>query len=401
MTHAHGMRVGASLTAALVEGAGQASDWARWERLGRVPPLGEGNGFASRVGDDLALLAAHGLGAVRYTPDWSRLEPDADRHDGDAWEHVDAVLDAARSVGLEVWLGLHHVVSPGWFVDAGGFADDRARTSWSRFVDRCAERFGDRVSAWVPIVEPGRLARQSMLLGTWPPGQRDGTAFGLLLRGLVLAERDASRLLRGPVPIASCWDLAPVHAADDERASSQRARRWDAAMWETVVRAVRDGELAVPGRAVEEPAHLAGWCDVLGFTHHGAIAVGPQGPPIGHPPRMRHDDLGRVPWAEALAITARRLAEEVPGRPVALLGTGIVADDPPWQAETMADAVAVMAEVAADVTPVAAIVADHAVDGPTFGTGRVPCGLFDDARHPREAVAVLAGASTPGGTLPT
>ena len=38
------------------EGAAPASDWARWERTGRAPPSGDGNGFAHRYEEDFALL---------------------------------------------------------------------------------------------------------------------------------------------------------------------------------------------------------------------------------------------------------------------------------------------------------------------------------------------------------
>jgi len=43
------------------EGAAPASDWARWERIGRAPQSGEGNGFGARYAEDFALLASFGL----------------------------------------------------------------------------------------------------------------------------------------------------------------------------------------------------------------------------------------------------------------------------------------------------------------------------------------------------
>ena len=43
------------------EGAAPASDWWEWERAGRAPVSGEGNGFGSRFAEDLALFASLGL----------------------------------------------------------------------------------------------------------------------------------------------------------------------------------------------------------------------------------------------------------------------------------------------------------------------------------------------------
>ena len=60
------------------EGAAPTSDWSRWERDGRAPPSGDGNGFADRAEEDLQLLGQLGLGAHRIVLEWARLEP----HDG-------------------------------------------------------------------------------------------------------------------------------------------------------------------------------------------------------------------------------------------------------------------------------------------------------------------------------
>ena len=57
------------------EGAAPASDWARWEQLGRAPESGQGNGFSTRYAEDFALLAEHGLTHHRLSIEWARIEP--------------------------------------------------------------------------------------------------------------------------------------------------------------------------------------------------------------------------------------------------------------------------------------------------------------------------------------
>ena len=69
------------------EGAAPASDWARWERTGRAPPSGDGNGFAHRYEEDFALLAEHGLPHHRLSIEWARIEPRQGERDGGAIEH--------------------------------------------------------------------------------------------------------------------------------------------------------------------------------------------------------------------------------------------------------------------------------------------------------------------------
>ena len=85
---------GASSTQA--EGAAPASDWLAWERAGKAPPSGDGNGFGTRYAEDFALLAAHGLNHHRLSIDWARIEPEPGRRDTAAVEHYTEVLDKQK-----------------------------------------------------------------------------------------------------------------------------------------------------------------------------------------------------------------------------------------------------------------------------------------------------------------
>ena len=55
------------------EGASPASDWWTWEQADRVPPSGDGNGFATRYAEDFATLASLGLTHHRLSIDWARI----------------------------------------------------------------------------------------------------------------------------------------------------------------------------------------------------------------------------------------------------------------------------------------------------------------------------------------
>ena len=181
---------GASSTQA--EGAAPASDWYAMERAGRVPPSGEGNGFASRYAEDFALYAQYGLAHHRLSIEWARVEPEEGKRDDAAVEHYVSVLTAARDAGVSPWACLHHFTLPGWFTEMGegGFVDDRARSYyWARHVAFCAETFGELVFGWKPINEPGafaaiyfQTARRFDVLGATLLAQRDGfltSTFGM------------------------------------------------------------------------------------------------------------------------------------------------------------------------------------------------------------------------------
>ena len=171
------------------EGAAPASDWARWEKLGRAPASGDGNGFGARYAEDFALLAEHGLTHHRLSIEWARIEPRQGERDNGAIEHYRSILTAARDAGIAPWVCLHHFTLPGWFGDdLGGFLDEKAaRYWWPRHVDFVAETFGDLVFGWKPINEPVAYALTSYLMGVFPPGRSDIDDFRTVVRTIHMA----------------------------------------------------------------------------------------------------------------------------------------------------------------------------------------------------------------------
>src|SRR5580658_5902589 len=125
------------------EGAAPASDWWDWERAGRAPVSGDGNGFSGRYAEDFALMAQLGLTHHRLSIEWARIEPDDGVHDQAAIDHYRGVLDAATAAGVTPWVCLHHFTLPRWFAEKGGFLVESNRTAyWARHVDFMERTFG-------------------------------------------------------------------------------------------------------------------------------------------------------------------------------------------------------------------------------------------------------------------
>lgn len=322
---------GTAASSTQAEGAAPRADWARWERLGRAPASGDGNGFATRYRDDFALYAEHGLTHHRLSLEWARLEPEAGRHDPDAVEHYRDVLGAARDAGVDVWACLHHFTLPGWFSeDMGGFVDERSRVHWARHVDWVGETFGDLVAGWKPINEPVAYAGAGWLLGDFPPGRRDLGEFQEALEATLLAQHEAWRLLRsGGAPVATIFDLSPLHPGVRSRDPGEREAAevtcdaFDDVIWRTWIRALRDGVLAVPGRAMREIPEMAGSFDLIGFSYYSAQTVFADATTGPYPADARTGPMGYAPWSEGLGIVLRRLAVELPGRPLLVCEHGV------------------------------------------------------------------------------
>jgi beta-glucosidase len=114
---------------------------------------GEESGFLTRWSDDLDAVADLGVRAVRVSLDWARLQPRPRELDGGWVEWYGSLLTTARGLGLEPWLTLYDGSIPKWFDDEGGFGDVVAAGRWwPRWVEQVADRFGDEIAGWVPIV---------------------------------------------------------------------------------------------------------------------------------------------------------------------------------------------------------------------------------------------------------
>ncbi|MBK9181373.1 MAG: family 1 glycosylhydrolase [Acidimicrobiales bacterium] len=358
-----------------------------------MPPSGDGNGFASAYADDFALLASYGLRHHRLSLDWARIEPRPGKIDGQRVEHDRRVLEAAGAAGVAVWACLHHFTLPGWFVDEGGLLDDRARSYyWPRFVDVCAQTFGDLVAGWTPINEPVAWAAGSHLTGELPPWREDPRLFGDALRAVHLAWRDAWRELRGGgLPVCTVLNLSPVHAADRSPEARRAADEVDEVVWQVGLRALREGILAVPGRAEEEVPDLAGSCDLVGFSYYHAIAVGPDGSRGTYPAGARVGPLGYAPWAEGLGVVLHRLAEELPDLPLVVAELGVGTTDDAWRVDVLRDSLTEVQRALADGIDVRGVFFWTGVDSYEWRHGfDVPFGLFDRARRPRESAELVA-----------
>jgi beta-glucosidase len=378
------------------EGAAPASDWYREEQRGTYPPSGDGNGFGTRYAEDFALYAEHGLTHHRLSIEWARIEPEEGRRDAAAVEHYRNVLTAARDAGVSPWVCLHHFTLPGWFTEIGdgAFRDDRARSyHWARHVAFCAETFGDLVFGWKPINEPFGYVALSYQLGLLPPRRRD---FGQMLeayRGILLAQRDAWRELRGGgAPVATIHNLSPLFPVDDSVPAEQNTRDIDALMWGVWMRADRDGVIDLPGRGVEEVADLRECCDLVGFSYYNASAVGRDRRFSPYPRDARVGPLGYAPWSEGLGIVLRRLHDELPGRPLLICEHGVGTDDDTWRSDVLRESLGFVEEAIDDGVDVRGFFFWTGVDNYewTFGYD-VPFGLFDRDRQGRPSAELAAG----------
>jgi beta-glucosidase len=324
-----GFMWGTGASSTQCEGASSASDWWDWERAGRAPLSGDGNGFASRHEEDFALLAELGLTHHRLSVEWARLEPEPGVHDQAAVEHVRSVLLAARDAGITPWVTLHHFTLPRWFAAEGGFSVEAGRTGpWARHVDFVAETFGDLVGGWKPVNEANLYALLHYGGFGFPPGHDDLDEVATVEEQVQLANAEAAvRLRQTGAPVASVFGLAATVARDDDPETVAFVDFLDDGLWHPGLRLFRDGVLRCRGRDPIERPDLAGAFDLIGFSYYMALGV-EAGAVVTHPPGARLSPLGYGVHPDGLGLVLDRLHAELPGTPLLVAEYGIgTADD--------------------------------------------------------------------------
>ena len=133
---------------------------------------------------------------------------------------------------------------------------------------------------------------------------------------------------------------------------------------------------------------------MLGITYLGCVAVDGKGAFRPYPPDERVAETGWAPWPEGLAVTLRRLADELPGRPMVVAGQGVGTADDELRADVLRESVEVVTAAVADGIDVRGWFHRSAIDGYEGVAGfSVPWGLFDRDRNAKpDSALALADA---------
>jgi beta-glucosidase len=392
-----GFMWGTGASSTQCEGAAPASDWWDWERAGRAPISGDGNGFATRYAEDFALLAELGLTHHRLSFDWARIEPEPGVRDDKAVAHYRDVLRAARDAGVVPWVCLHHFTLPRWVTDRGGFLAPETRTEhWRRHVDFVAETFGDLAGGWQPVNEMNFYPVGAYRGLGFPPGHNDRDECAAVSEAIHLATFEAAQRLRQTgAPVSSIFALSALVLQDDDPASRAELERMRGHSSAPGIGLFREGVLRVPGRAPVERPDLAGAFDLIGFSYYAAVGFR-AGRAALQPPDAPRSPLGYAIWADGLGLVLDDLHAALPGVPLLVAEYGIGTDDDAQRAQYLERGLAVTHAAIARGIDVRGLFHWTAVDNYEwmFGYG-VKFGIVDRDRRVRESARVLRREAQP------
>ncbi|SDO62153.1 beta-glucosidase [Klenkia soli] len=372
---------GTATAAHQVEGGNTQNHYWEWEHA-EHSPFAEVSGDACdsyhRWREDLDLVAGSGLGAYRFSLEWSRIEPEEGEVSRAGLDHYRRMVDGCLERGLSPLVTLMHFTTPRWFHADGAWTSPKAADRFARFTETVLPVLAD-VPYTVTINEPNlaavlpvlgaMAARGEAIEGLPRPDQRLTDAF-------LSAHRASTEVLRG---------------AGVTHGLSLVGQEW-------IVEDGGDDELVAHRAAMEDQfLEVAADGDFVGMQIYSCARIGPDGPVAGDPALMTKAHMEYRPGA--LGASVRRVSEVLPGTPIVVTENGIATGDDAQRVEFTTEALRSLSAAIADGADVRGYVHWSLLDnfewfagyGPTFGLVEVDRQTF--VRTPKPSLAWLGGVA--------
>ena len=139
---------GAATAAHQIEGGNVNNDsWAKEHDpdSGYAESSGDACDSLHRWPEDIELIAAMGLGAYRFSLEWSRIEPAEGEFSNAALDYYRRICAACRERDIVPVVTFHHFTNPTWLTGHGGWEAADAPDIFSRFVTRAGAHLGDLI----------------------------------------------------------------------------------------------------------------------------------------------------------------------------------------------------------------------------------------------------------------
>lgn len=289
-----------------------------------------------RYREDVALMAAMGIRAYRFSIAWPRLLPagrGAPNKEGIRF--YSGLIDALLECGIEPWVTLYHwdlpaalqVECDGWL--GAGIADD-----FATYAGLCFEQFGNRVKRWITFNEPWVVSLLGHGEGVFAPGRVSNSEPYLVGHNILRAHGKAVALYRDRFQgrqggligmVNNCDWREPASDSREDRDAAERAVQfflgWFAdplycGNYPEVMR--RRVGARLPRFSPEERSRIRGSSDFFGLNHYSTMYV--SRPLPGEKVRFAATGKGGIAGDQGIRLAAD------PSWPTTTMGWGVV----PW-----------------------------------------------------------------------
>ncbi len=179
---------------------GDLANWNTIKKQAKDPAnyvSGKAADHFARYEADFDIAKKLNMNAMRFSVEWSRIEPKEGIWDVGAIAHYKRYVAALKKRGIEPVVTLLHFTLPVWFSDIGGFEYRRNIPYFTRFAEKILSELGGDVRLVITINEPEIYATQSYLDGQWPPAQQSKVRMWRVLRNLAYAHNKTADMIHG------------------------------------------------------------------------------------------------------------------------------------------------------------------------------------------------------------
>lgn len=141
-----------------------------------------------------------GLNSLRFSIEWSRIEPKPGEWNQEAIEHYRDYILQLKKRGLTPMLNLWHWTMPIWFASIGGLKKRGNLKYFLRYVQKIADEFATDLDYVITLNEPNVYASFSYLTGEWPPQEKNIIAFVRVYWNLTRLHRASYKILKKANP---------------------------------------------------------------------------------------------------------------------------------------------------------------------------------------------------------
>lgn len=258
----------------------------------------------------MGLVAKMGLGAYRFSLEWSRIEPYEGEFSRAALDYYRRICAACLEHDVSPVVTFHHFTNPKWFAERGGWEAPDAHDVFARFVERATAHLGDVIGWACTINELNLIGVNGYTNGTSPPGVKDDLVRHLAVNEeIVKAHRSAVETLRsgpGDFPVGFTLSMDEMVAEPGGETVLDAARE---ILEDRFLRAT-DGD------------------DFVGVQCYSRIHFGPEGQ-APNDPDVPVTQMGYEYWPQGVEHCIRRAAALTGGRSVLVTESGIATDDDP------------------------------------------------------------------------
>ena len=242
-----------------------------------------------RFPEDVALMAALGLDAYRFSIAWPRIQPEGSgRVEQRGLAFYDRLVDALLDADIAPMATLFHWDLPQPLEDAGGWLDRETALRFADYAAVVGERLGDRVAHWVTVNEPNVVTMAGYAVGEHAPGRTLMLDALPVAHHLLLGHGLAVRALRaaGAGSIGAANNHTPVWASTDSPEDLDAARTYDM-LWnrlfaDPVLRGTYPDALdgLMPGPVADDLQVISTPLDFYGVNYYNPTRIAAPSPPV-------------------------------------------------------------------------------------------------------------------------